>query len=57
MLIYVSVCSVRIVFLLLSGILSLGLGVFLLFKDVSVFLDWEVLCVNSSSVVMTFLFD
>jgi len=56
-LIYVSVCSVRIVFLLLSGILSLGLGVFLLFKDVSVFLDWEVLCVNSSSVVMTFLFD
>nr|YP_008757602.1 NADH dehydrogenase subunit 5 [Occasjapyx japonicus]AEV44867.1 NADH dehydrogenase subunit 5 [Occasjapyx japonicus] len=52
-----SVCFVSFLFLFIFGLISVFSGVCLLLGDLSVFLDWEVLCINGSSVTMTILFD
>src|SRR5258705_3609945 len=57
MLFGVSVCFISMVFLLVFGVSSVLVGIFLLMFDISLFLDWEIFCINGSSVTMTFLFD
>nr|QVL29337.1 NADH dehydrogenase subunit 5 [Ceratitis punctata] len=54
---YLSICSVS--FFILIGIsLSMFLSsLFFLLEDIIIFLEWEVVSLNSSSIVMTFLFD
>nr|AVJ52438.1 NADH dehydrogenase subunit 5 [Cantao ocellatus] len=41
----------------LTGLLSFSLGIYLLINDLCYFMDWEVMSLNSVSVIMTFLFD
>nr|YP_009485650.1 NADH dehydrogenase subunit 5 [Velinus nodipes]AVZ00785.1 NADH dehydrogenase subunit 5 [Velinus nodipes] len=43
--------------LLISGVFLFFLGVYFLSSDYILFLDWEILSLNSCSVMMTFLFD
>nr|WGT88906.1 NADH dehydrogenase subunit 5 [Sclomina erinacea]WGT88919.1 NADH dehydrogenase subunit 5 [Sclomina erinacea] len=43
--------------LLISGIMFFIFGVYFLILDYSLFLDWEILSLNSCSVMMTFIFD
>nr|YP_009647937.1 NADH dehydrogenase subunit 5 [Isophya major]QBZ37738.1 NADH dehydrogenase subunit 5 [Isophya major] len=52
-----SICMVSFIFLMLSSLISLFLGLHCIMSDMVVFIEWEVFQVNASSVVMTFLFD
>lgn len=52
-----SVCFVRMVFLLVFSLGRLFLGLYFVFYDYSVFVDWEFLMINGRSVVITLLFD
>nr|QWQ55632.1 NADH dehydrogenase subunit 5 [Ocellarnaca sp.] len=53
----VSICFLSFIFLFLLS-LSLGwLGVYFLMMDLIYFIEWEVISLNSSSIVMTMLFD
>nr|WHU31457.1 NADH dehydrogenase subunit 5 [Claassenia sp. 2 YNX-2023a] len=52
-----SICLVSFIVLFLSALLSVGLGVYLLSLDMVYFIEWEILSLNSGSVVMTLLFD
>nr|UUJ36791.1 NADH dehydrogenase subunit 5 [Epeorus sp. 01 ZXM-2022a] len=52
-----SICFISFVFLLgVSGSLFMA-GVLSLLKEVTIFVEWEVVSLQSTSVVMTFLFD
>nr|UPX88584.1 NADH dehydrogenase subunit 5 [Paraleptophlebia submarginata] len=53
----VCVCFCSFVFLFLCSVSSFVLGVWYLLSETSVFIEWEVLAVNGTSVVMTFLLD
>nr|DAZ87541.1 TPA_asm: NADH dehydrogenase subunit 5 [Trichosia splendens] len=54
---YMSICLMSfLVLILLSGCFFF-IGVLFLFYEIVYFLEWEVLSLNSSSIVMTFLFD
>nr|WNL54245.1 NADH dehydrogenase subunit 5 [Microcerotermes unidentatus] len=52
-----SVCFVSFVFLFLLGLLCCFCGVYFIMSDLIYFVDWNVITLNGSSVVMTFLFD
>jgi NADH-ubiquinone oxidoreductase chain 5 len=54
---YLSVCFVSFVFLLFSGFVSFALGVYFVQSDLIYFVEWNVITLNSSRVVMTLLFD
>nr|YP_010159300.1 NADH dehydrogenase subunit 5 [Perlesta teaysia]QRG31746.1 NADH dehydrogenase subunit 5 [Perlesta teaysia] len=53
----VSICLVSFVCLLLCSLISLCLGFYFISHDLVVFIEWEVLSLNSGAIVMTFLFD
>nr|YP_010454763.1 NADH dehydrogenase subunit 5 [Paegniodes cupulatus]QZZ23952.1 NADH dehydrogenase subunit 5 [Paegniodes cupulatus] len=52
-----SICLISFVFLLMTSGTLFGLGVLSLMKEVTIFIEWEVVSLHSSSIVMTFLFD
>nr|QHD47976.1 NADH dehydrogenase subunit 5 [Claassenia magna]WHU31444.1 NADH dehydrogenase subunit 5 [Claassenia magna] len=52
-----SICLISFVLLFLSALLSLIFGVYFISQDLVYFIEWEVVTVNSGSVVMTLLFD
>nr|WHM51609.1 NADH dehydrogenase subunit 5 [Termitinae sp.] len=52
-----SICFVSFVFLFLSGWVCCFCGVYFIMSDLVYFIDWNVITLNGSSVVMTFLFD
>nr|YP_009647924.1 NADH dehydrogenase subunit 5 [Poecilimon luschani]QBZ37725.1 NADH dehydrogenase subunit 5 [Poecilimon luschani] len=52
-----SICVLSFIFLMMSSLTSLFLGMYCIMKEIVVFIEWEVFQVNSSAVVMTFLFD
>nr|AQM40013.1 NADH dehydrogenase subunit 5 [Tettigonia chinensis] len=52
-----SVCWLSFLFLFNLSIMLIMLGVYYTLCDWTVFIEWEVFTLNSSSVVMTFLFD
>nr|URX53144.1 NADH dehydrogenase subunit 5 [Cryptotermes primus] len=54
---YLSICFVSFVFLFLTGIFLFVGGLYFVLNDLVYFIEWEVVTLNSSSVVMTFLFD
>nr|YP_010040152.1 NADH dehydrogenase subunit 5 [Ptychoptera qinggouensis]QOZ38539.1 NADH dehydrogenase subunit 5 [Ptychoptera qinggouensis] len=54
---YLSICFTSFIFLLMCSILSFFFGLNFLLNDLIYFIEWEVLSLNSSSIVMTFLFD
>nr|UGN61752.1 NADH dehydrogenase subunit 5 [Cryptocercus maluogouensis] len=52
-----SMCFVSFVFLFMLGIFLVLLGFYFLMNDLIVFIEWDIVSLNSSSIVMTFLFD
>jgi hypothetical protein len=52
-----SVCFVRFFFLFLLGLVFSIFGVFFVLCDLVYFIDWGIVMLNGSFVVMTFLFD
>nr|WHM51830.1 NADH dehydrogenase subunit 5 [Cryptotermes bracketti] len=54
---YLSICFVSFVFLFFVGVFLFVGGFYFVLNDLVYFVEWEVIALNSSSVVMTFLFD
>nr|YP_009745913.1 NADH dehydrogenase subunit 5 [Sciara ruficauda]QIH95758.1 NADH dehydrogenase subunit 5 [Sciara ruficauda] len=54
---YMSICSMSFLSLIIFSFFMFFTGAMFLFYDMIYFIEWEVLSVNSSSFVMTFLFD
>nr|YP_006503903.1 NADH dehydrogenase subunit 5 [Porotermes adamsoni]AFM92403.1 NADH dehydrogenase subunit 5 [Porotermes adamsoni] len=52
-----SVCFVSFIFLLVISVFLFWCGFFFVVNDLVVFIEWDIISLNSSSVVMTFLFD
>nr|YP_010011932.1 NADH dehydrogenase subunit 5 [Euconocephalus nasutus]QOI12339.1 NADH dehydrogenase subunit 5 [Euconocephalus nasutus] len=52
-----SVCLLSFVFLMSISLSLMFLGMYYIFFDMVVFIEWELFNLNGSSVVMTFLFD
>nr|URX53649.1 NADH dehydrogenase subunit 5 [Kalotermitidae sp. 4 AB-2022a] len=54
---YLSICFVSFIFLFISGLSFLFCGVWLALNELTYFIEWDIITLNSSSVIMTFLFD
>nr|URH17028.1 NADH dehydrogenase subunit 5 [Pericapritermes sp. H SH-2022a] len=54
---FMSVCFISFVFLFLLGWFCCFWGVYFIMNDLVYFIDWNIITLNSSSVIMTFLFD
>nr|YP_009104741.1 NADH dehydrogenase subunit 5 [Macrotermes natalensis]AIT76165.1 NADH dehydrogenase subunit 5 [Macrotermes natalensis] len=54
---FMSICFVSFVFLFFLGWACCFCGVYFIMSDLVYFIDWSVVALNGSSVVMTFLFD
>nr|YP_010159287.1 NADH dehydrogenase subunit 5 [Paragnetina indentata]QRG31737.1 NADH dehydrogenase subunit 5 [Paragnetina indentata] len=52
-----SICLVSFFVLFISSLVSVIMGFYFVSQDWVIFIEWEVLALNSSSIVMTFLFD
>nr|UGN61713.1 NADH dehydrogenase subunit 5 [Cryptocercus shangmengensis] len=52
-----SMCFVSFIFLFMLGIFLVLLGFYFLMNDLIIFIEWDIVSLNSSSIVMTFLFD
>nr|UGN61648.1 NADH dehydrogenase subunit 5 [Cryptocercus wolongensis] len=52
-----SMCFVSFIFLFMLGIFLVLLGFYFLMNDLIIFIEWDIISLNSSSIVMTFLFD
>nr|YP_010227794.1 NADH dehydrogenase subunit 5 [Cryptocercus sanchaensis]UDD86554.1 NADH dehydrogenase subunit 5 [Cryptocercus sanchaensis] len=52
-----SMCFVSFIFLFMLGIFLVLLGFYFLMNDLIIFIEWIIISLNSSSIVMTFLFD
>nr|AGO50134.1 NADH dehydrogenase subunit 5 [Kamimuria wangi] len=52
-----SICLLGFLMLLIMSLISILLGVYFISQDLVYFIEWEVLSLNSSSIVMTLLFD
>lgn len=54
---YISICFIRFIFLILIRLIFFYCRLIFIFFDLVYFIEWELVSVNSSIVVMTFLFD
>jgi NADH-ubiquinone oxidoreductase chain 5 len=54
---YLSICFISFVFLISSGFVSFVLGIYFIQNDLIYFVEWNIITLNSSRVVMTLLFD
>nr|YP_009867066.1 NADH dehydrogenase subunit 5 [Zeugodacus proprediaphora]QKG04015.1 NADH dehydrogenase subunit 5 [Zeugodacus proprediaphora] len=54
---YLSICSISFLVLISISISFFSSSLFFLLNDYTIFLEWEVVSLNSVSIVMTFLFD
>nr|WNH36534.1 NADH dehydrogenase subunit 5 [Nasutitermes sp. 1 MLW-2023a] len=54
---FMSICFVSFVFLFLSGWVCCVLGSYFIMNDLVYFIDWNIITLNGSSIIMTFLFD
>uniref|UniRef100_UPI0030FE640A NADH dehydrogenase subunit 5 n=1 Tax=Neopanorpa brisi TaxID=3135612 RepID=UPI0030FE640A len=52
-----SICLISFLFLFMISMFCFIMGVYFLMTDLVYFIEWELLSLNSSSIVMTFLFD
>nr|YP_007627064.1 NADH dehydrogenase subunit 5 [Tanaocerus koebelei]AGC22380.1 NADH dehydrogenase subunit 5 [Tanaocerus koebelei] len=52
-----SICVLSFIFLFSFSVVIFLIGVYYLFIDYSVYIEWELFCLNSSSVMMTLIFD
>nr|URX53066.1 NADH dehydrogenase subunit 5 [Comatermes perfectus] len=54
---YFSICFISFIPLFLSGIFLFLLSFYFVLNDLIYFIEWDIITLNSSSVIMTFLFD
>nr|UJG45274.1 NADH dehydrogenase subunit 5 [Azelia zetterstedtii] len=54
---YLSICVISFVSLFFCSLSSFLMGIIFIMKDYSLFIEWEVVSMNSMSIVMTLLFD
>nr|YP_009479849.1 NADH dehydrogenase subunit 5 [Incisitermes minor]AVX29519.1 NADH dehydrogenase subunit 5 [Incisitermes minor] len=54
---YLSICFISFIFLFFSGVAMFISGFYFVLNDLTYFIEWNIVTLNSSSVVMTFLFD
>uniref|UniRef100_UPI0030FE7B31 NADH dehydrogenase subunit 5 n=1 Tax=Neopanorpa triangulata TaxID=3135614 RepID=UPI0030FE7B31 len=54
---FLSICLISFMFLFMISMICFISGVYFLINDLVYFIEWELLSLNSSSIVMTFLFD
>lgn len=54
---YLSICTISFVRLFFCRLLSFLIGVIFIISDNRIFIEWEVVSLNSMSIVITFLFD
>nr|YP_008080726.1 NADH dehydrogenase subunit 5 [Songmachilis xinxiangensis]AFQ07908.1 NADH dehydrogenase subunit 5 [Songmachilis xinxiangensis] len=54
---YFNICYISFVFLFVMSLLMIFLGVNFMLSDYVVFVEWELFTINSSTIVMTLLFD
>nr|YP_009755475.1 NADH dehydrogenase subunit 5 [Hercostomus brevipilosus]QIP53952.1 NADH dehydrogenase subunit 5 [Hercostomus brevipilosus] len=54
---FLSICLISFVFLFSISMILFIMGINFLMNEYSLFIEWEVISLNSSSIVMTFLFD
>nr|URX53079.1 NADH dehydrogenase subunit 5 [Kalotermitidae sp. 6 AB-2022a] len=52
-----SICFIGFIFLMVIGMLLILSGFYFVLSDLIYFIEWEIITLNSCSVVMTFLFD
>nr|URX54182.1 NADH dehydrogenase subunit 5 [Neotermes sp. 5 AB-2022a] len=52
-----SICFISFIFLLISGVLLFFAGFYFVLNDLIYFIEWDIITLNSGSVVMTFLLD
>nr|YP_010946590.1 NADH dehydrogenase subunit 5 [Margattea multipunctata]WGO57308.1 NADH dehydrogenase subunit 5 [Margattea multipunctata] len=54
---YLGICMLSFLYLFMMSLLMFVLGFYYLMNEMIYFVEWEVVTLNSSSIVMTFLFD
>nr|YP_010022713.1 NADH dehydrogenase subunit 5 [Sarcophaga plotnikovi]QOP39561.1 NADH dehydrogenase subunit 5 [Sarcophaga plotnikovi] len=54
---YLSICMISFISLFFLSLFSFLLGIISIMNDYSIFIEWEVISLNSMSIVMTLLFD
>nr|YP_010939059.1 NADH dehydrogenase subunit 5 [Cryptocercus punctulatus]WLF00971.1 NADH dehydrogenase subunit 5 [Cryptocercus punctulatus] len=54
---YISICYIMFIFLFMLSIFLILLSFYFLVNDLIYFIEWAIISLNSSSIVMTFLFD
>nr|WNL54427.1 NADH dehydrogenase subunit 5 [Amitermes sp. A MLW-2023a] len=54
---FMSICFISFVFLFILGLFCCLGGVYFIMSDLVYFIDWNIITLNGSSVIMTFLFD
>lgn len=54
---YLSICSIRFVSLFFCSLLSFTIGLIFIINDYTIFIEWEVVSINSLIIVMTILLD
>nr|YP_010997406.1 NADH dehydrogenase subunit 5 [Lucilia cuprina]UZX50252.1 NADH dehydrogenase subunit 5 [Lucilia cuprina]UZX50291.1 NADH dehydrogenase subunit 5 [Lucilia cuprina] len=54
---YMSICTISFVSLFFFSLSSFFMGLVFIMNDYSIFIEWEVVSMNSMSIVMTLLFD
>nr|WGO58049.1 NADH dehydrogenase subunit 5 [Rhabdoblatta incisa] len=54
---YMSICFISFFFLFFFSLLLFNLGFYFIMNDLIYFIEWEVVTINSSMIIMTFLFD
>nr|YP_010146015.1 NADH dehydrogenase subunit 5 [Tipula nova]QQO80824.1 NADH dehydrogenase subunit 5 [Tipula nova] len=53
----ISICFISFIYLMFISLTSFVFGLYFLLNDLVIFIEWEVMSLNSTSIVMTFLFD
>nr|YP_010598428.1 NADH dehydrogenase subunit 5 [Pachymantis bicingulata]UIX55385.1 NADH dehydrogenase subunit 5 [Pachymantis bicingulata] len=54
---YLSLCFISFFFLMMFSLLSFGFSMYYIMNDLIYFIEWEIVNLNSSSIVMTLLLD
>nr|URX54065.1 NADH dehydrogenase subunit 5 [Paraneotermes simplicicornis] len=54
---YMSICFISFIFLFFFGVVLFLLSFYFVLSDLVYFIEWDIITLNSGSVVMTFLFD
>nr|YP_010975290.1 NADH dehydrogenase subunit 5 [Aneogmena fischeri]WNX92424.1 NADH dehydrogenase subunit 5 [Aneogmena fischeri] len=52
-----SICNISFVILLLLSLMTFFLGMYIIFMDYAIFIEWEIISYNSMNIIMTLLFD